>query len=132
MIGGISYFHTYAYDLLATNERIIAASCDAAIAAHRDGRLRKVTYLSSSMVFESADEWPSYEGQQREIPPPLSSYGFQKLAVEYFARAAWDQYRLPYTLVRPFQLRRHRREPGAGRPGDPVRERPARDEPRGS
>ena len=24
MIGGISYFHTYAYDLLATNERIIA------------------------------------------------------------------------------------------------------------
>ena len=51
MIGGISYFHTYAYDLLATNERIIAASCDAAIAAHREGRLRKVTYLSSSMVF---------------------------------------------------------------------------------
>src|SRR6201995_4989114 len=102
LIGGISYFHTYAYDLLATNERIIAASCDAAIAAHRDGRLRKVTYLSSSMVFESADEWPSYEGQQREIPPPLSSYGFQKLAVEYFARAAWEQYKLPYTLVRPF------------------------------
>jgi UDP-glucose 4-epimerase len=64
--------------------------------------LRKVTYLSSSMVFESADEWPSYEGQQRQIPPPLSSYGFQKLAVEYFARAAWDQYQLPYTLVRPF------------------------------
>ena len=102
MIGGISYFHTYAYDLLATNERIIASSCDAAIAAHRDGRLRKVTYLSSSMVFESADEWPSYEGQQREIPPPLSSYGFQKLAVEYYARAAWDQYKLPYTIVRPF------------------------------
>jgi len=102
MIGGISYFHTYAYDLLAANERISAASCDAAIAAHRDGRLRKVTYLSSSMVFESAAEWPSYEGQQNEIPPPLSSYGFQKLAVEYFARAAWDQYQLPYTLLRPF------------------------------
>jgi nucleoside-diphosphate-sugar epimerase len=102
MIGGISYFHTYAYDLLATNERIIAASCDAAIAAHREGRLRKVTYLSSSMVFENATEWPSYEGQEREVPPPLSSYGFQKLAVEYFAKAAWDQYQLPYTLARPF------------------------------
>ncbi len=102
MIGGISYFHTYAYDLLATNERIIAASCDAAITAHREGRLRKVTYLSSSMVFEGADDWPSYEGQQREIPPPMSSYGFQKLAVEYFAQAAWDQYQLPFTIVRPF------------------------------
>jgi UDP-glucose 4-epimerase len=102
MIGGISYFHAYAYDLLATNERIIAASCDAAIRARRDGRLRKVTYLSSSMVFENASSWPSYEGQEREIAPPLSSYGFQKLAVEYFARAAWDQYQLPFTIVRPF------------------------------
>src|ERR1700751_6452075 len=64
MIGGISYFHTYAYDLLATNERIIAASCDAAIAAHRAGRLKKVTYLSSSMVFESAESLPSYEGPE--------------------------------------------------------------------
>ena len=102
MIGGISYFHTYAYDLLATNERITAASCDAAIRAHRDGGLEKVTYLSSSMVFEGADRWPSYEGQEREVPPPLSSYGFQKLAVEYFARAAHQQYGLPYTIIRPF------------------------------
>jgi UDP-glucose 4-epimerase len=102
MIGGISYFHAYPYDLLATNERIIAASCDAAVAAHRSGRLRKVTYLSSSMVFESTTNWPSHEGQEREVPPPRSSYGFQKLAVEYFARAAWDQHRLPYTIVRPF------------------------------
>ncbi len=102
MIGGISYFHAYAYDLLANNERIMAATCDAAIKAKRDGRLQKVTYLSSSMVFESTDSWPSYEGQEREIPPPLSSYGFQKLAVEYYARAAWEQYELPYTIVRPF------------------------------
>jgi len=102
MIGGISYFHAYAYDLLATNERIMASTCDAAIAAHRRGRLQKVTYLSSSMVFESATEWPSYEGQEREVPPPLSSYGFQKLAVEYFARSAESQYGLPFTIVRPF------------------------------
>ncbi|MGN6783252.1 MAG: NAD-dependent epimerase/dehydratase family protein [Marmoricola sp.] len=102
MIGGISYFHVYAYDLLATNERIIAASCDAAIKAHRDGKLKKVTYLSSSRVFESTDRWPSVEGDERRVAPPLSSYGFQKLAVEYFARAAWDQYELPYTILRPF------------------------------
>ncbi|BEL08674.1 NAD(P)-dependent oxidoreductase [Actinoplanes sichuanensis] len=103
MIGGISYFHAYAYDLLATNERIMASSCDAAIAAHRNGgTLKKVTYVSSSMVFESTDRWPSKEGDQLEVPPPISSYGFQKLAVEYYARAAWDQYKLPYTIVRPF------------------------------
>ena len=104
LIGGISYFHTYAYDLLAENERIIASSCDAAIKAFDggNGSLKKVTYLSSSMVFESSTHWPSAEGDERKIPPPLSSYGFQKLAVEYFARAAWDQYKLPYTILRPF------------------------------
>jgi UDP-glucose 4-epimerase len=102
MIGGISYFHTYAYDLLATNERIIATTCDAAIAAHERGSLEKVTYLSSSMVFESTTSWPSKEGDERSAPPPLSSYGFQKLAVEYFARAAFEQYKLPFTIVRPF------------------------------
>jgi UDP-glucose 4-epimerase len=103
MIGGISYFHAFAYDLLATNERIIASTCDAAIATRKAGRpLQKVTYLSSSMVFESTDRWPSVEGDERRVPPPLSSYGFQKLAVEYFAIAAWDQYQLPYTIVRPF------------------------------
>jgi UDP-glucose 4-epimerase len=102
MIGGISYFHAYAYDLLATNERIMAASCDAAIRAHKKGTLKKTTYVSSSMVYESTEHWPSKEGDERRIPPPLSSYGFQKLAVEYYARAAWDQYKLPYTIVRPF------------------------------
>ncbi|WP_407341769.1 NAD-dependent epimerase/dehydratase family protein [Pengzhenrongella phosphoraccumulans] len=102
LIGGISYFHTYAYDLLAENERIIASSCDAAIEAHKTGRLQKVTYLSSSMVFESTTSWPSVEGDERKVAPPLSSYGFQKLAVEYFAHAAWDQYKLPYTILRPF------------------------------
>lgn len=102
LIGGISYFHAYTYDLLATNERIMASQCDAAIAAHRAGKLKKVTYLSSSMVFESTEEWPSVEGDERRIAPPLSSYGFQKLAVEYFAKAAWQQYELPYTIVRPF------------------------------
>lgn len=101
MIGGISYFHEYAYDLLATNERITAASCDAAIHCI-GGDLQKVTYLSSSMVFESTDRWPSVEGDQLAVPPPASSYGFQKLAVEYFAKAAHQQYGLPYTIVRPF------------------------------
>lgn len=102
MIGGITYFHTYAYDLLAENERIMASSCDAAINARRDGCLKKVTYLSSSMVYESATTWPSREGDQLKIAPPLSSYGFQKLGVEYFARAAHLQYGLPFTICRPF------------------------------
>ena len=102
MIGGISYFHTYAYDLLATNERIIAASCDAAIRRTRTAGCRRSPTCPPRWCSSRRTDWPSDEGQEREVPPPLSSYGFQKLAVEYFARAAWDQYKLPYTIVRPF------------------------------
>jgi nucleoside-diphosphate-sugar epimerase len=102
MIGGISYFHEFAYDLLAENERICAATFDAAISAFRLGRLQKITVLSSSMVFESASVFPTPEGAQLTSPPPRSTYGFQKLATEYFARGAHEQYGLPYTIVRPF------------------------------
>ena len=102
MIGGISYFHEFAYDLLAENERICAATFDAATAAFRGGRLQKITVLSSSMVFESAAAFPTPEGAQLTSPPPRSTYGFQKLATEYFARGAHEQYGLPYTIVRPF------------------------------
>lgn len=101
-IGGITYFHEYAYDLIAENERIIAASFDAAIDAFRKGRLQKITVLSSSMVFENATKFPTPEGHERECPPPSSTYGFQKLACEYFTKGAWEQYKLPYTICRPF------------------------------
>src|SRR3972149_6272399 len=102
MIGGISYFHEFAYDLLAENERIIASTFDAAVWAFREKRLKKINVLSSSMVFENAAVFPTPEGEQLRCPPPLSTYGFQKLACEYFARGAHEQYRLPYTIIRPF------------------------------
>src|ERR1035437_6906049 len=102
MSGGISYFHEFAYDLLAENERITAAAFDAAIDAHRNHKLKKIAVLSSSMVFESTKEFPTPEGAERSSPPPLSTYGFQKLATEYFVKGAWEQYHLPYTIARPF------------------------------
>jgi len=102
MIGGISYFHEFAYDLLAENERILASTFDAAIAAHRAGRLSRIVVVSSSMVYESATVFPTPEGAQLTSPPPISTYGFQKLASEFFAKGAWEQYELPYTIVRPF------------------------------
>ena len=102
MIGGISYFHTYAYDLIAENERLTAAAFDAAVHAYKTARLKKITVISSSMVFENATSFPSKEGDQRRCPPPSSTYGFQKLAVEYFAQGAYEQHGLPYTIARPF------------------------------
>jgi len=102
MIGGISYFHKYAYSLLAENERILAATFDAAIWAFQNRGLKKINVISSSMVFESTSVFPTPEGEQLTSPPPMSTYGFQKLSSEYFAKGAWEQYGLPYTIIRPF------------------------------
>jgi UDP-glucose 4-epimerase len=102
IIGGISMFHEYAYDLLAENERITASTFDAAIWAFKNKHLKKINVMSSSMVFESVDHFPTEECDQLKYPPPLSTYGFQKLATEYFAKGAWEQYQLPYTIIRPF------------------------------
>lgn len=102
IIGGITLFHELAYDLLAENERIIASTFDAAIWAFKMKKLKKINVISSSMVFESTNVYPTPEGEQFKCPPPLSTYGFQKLACEYFAKGAYEQYKLPYTIIRPF------------------------------
>lgn len=101
-IGGIGYFHEFAYDLLAENERIMASTFDAAINARKNFKLKKIIVISSSMVFESTQKYPTPESEVMYSPPPKSTYGFQKLACEYFARGAWEQYKLPYTIIRPF------------------------------
>ena len=102
MIGGISYFHKYAYDLMATNERILASTFDAAINLHKDNILKRIIVLSSSMVYENTNIYPTPECEISNCPVPFSTYGFQKLASEYFALGAWEQYGLPYSVVRPF------------------------------
>src|SRR5262249_47489509 len=89
MIGGVRYMSDLAYDILAENNRIIAAAADVGIRL-LDGPLKKVTYVSSSMVYERHDGRRFREGDELETPAPATAYGFQKLAVEYYARAAWS------------------------------------------
>ncbi len=102
IIGGITLFHELAYDLLAENERIVASTFDASLWAFQHKKLTKINVISSSMVFENTVNFPTVEGEQFRCSPPSSTYGFQKLACEYFAQGACEQYGLPFTIVRPF------------------------------
>ena len=61
MIGGISYFHDYAYDLLSENEKIISTTTDIAIECQKNHKLKRTVFLSSSMVFESSNVFPTKE-----------------------------------------------------------------------
>jgi len=131
MIGGISYFHEFAYDLLAENERICAGTFDAALSAFRRGHLRKITVVSSSMVFESTTAFPTPEGAQLTSPPPRYlwlSEARHRILRPRCARAV----RLAVHDRAALQLRRHRGEARAARPRRDERERQARDESRRS
>ena len=100
LVGGSSSLQELAFDLLALNERIMAATFEAAIDAFLDGHLERIVILSSSLVYESATVFPTPEDATRTNPPPHSTFGFQKLSSEYFAQGAFEQYRLPSTILR--------------------------------
>jgi UDP-glucose 4-epimerase len=61
-----------------------------------------VVYVSSSMVFERAGEFPTPEEAIDRWPPPFSAYGFSKLIGEWYCRAFHQQYGTPVAIARPF------------------------------
>lgn len=97
-IGGIGYFHKYPATILSENNKIYSSTFEAA--AHN--QLKRMVYISSSMVFESATSFPSNEEDIEKIPPPVSSYGFSKLTGEWYCHSFYDQYKLPFSICRPF------------------------------
>ena len=97
-IGGIGYFHKYPATILSENNKLYSSVFEAAV---KKG-IRRLVYISSSMVFESTTEFPSKEEDVRQIPPPVTSYGFSKLIGEQYCVAFKEEYGLDYTICRPF------------------------------
>lgn len=97
-IGGIGYFHKYPATILSENNKIYSSTFEAAVKA----KIKRLVYISSSMVFESTNKFPSKEQDLGKIPPPVSSYGISKLSGEWYCHAFWDQYKLPFSICRPF------------------------------
>ena len=97
-IGGIGYFHKYPATILSENNKIYSSTFEAAA----ENGIERMVYISSSMVFESATTFPSKESDIIKISPPVTAYGFSKLTGEWYCRAFWDQYKLPYSICRPF------------------------------
>ncbi len=97
-IGGIGYFHKYPATIISENCKIYSSTFEAAAKCG----MKRMIYVSSSMVFESTQTFPSHEEDIFQVPPPLTSYGMSKLIGEYYCRAFFDEHKLPYTILRPF------------------------------
>ncbi|MCW3066251.1 MAG: NAD-dependent epimerase/dehydratase family protein [Solirubrobacterales bacterium] len=98
IVGGIANFHKLPHTLTEVNNALYNATIRAAL----DHAVERFVYVSSSMVFERATEYPTTEGHLGECPIPRSAYGFSKLTGEVYCRAAHDEHGLPFTICRPF------------------------------
>jgi nucleoside-diphosphate-sugar epimerase len=98
IVGGIANFHKLPHTLTSVN----SALYDAVIRAALDHGVARFVYVSSSMVFERATQFPTTEEHVWEVAMPQSAYGFSKLAGEVWCRAAHDEHGLPFTICRPF------------------------------
>ena len=98
IVGGIANFHRLPHTLTSVN----SALYDAVIRAALDHAVARFVYVSSSMVFERATQYPTTEEHVWEVAMPRSAYGFSKLAGEVWCRAAHDEHGLPFTICRPF------------------------------
>ncbi len=98
IVGGIANFHKLPYTLTEVNSGLYNAVFRAAL----DHEVGRFVYVSSSMVFERATEFPTTEAHLDECPPPRSAYGFSKLTGEVYCRAAHAEHGLPFTICRPF------------------------------
>ena len=97
-IGGIGYFHKYPATILSENNKIYSATFEAAAR----NKINRIIYISSSMVFESTNKFPSKETDIGKIPPPASAYGFSKLIGEWYCQAFQKEFGLNYSICRPF------------------------------
>jgi nucleoside-diphosphate-sugar epimerase len=113
IVGGIANFHKLPYTLTEVNNALSGAVVRAAL----EHDVERYTYVSSSMVFERATEFPTTEEYLLDCPTPRSAYGFSKLAGEVYARAAHAEHGLRYTICRPFNAYGPGELPDPGEPG---------------
>jgi nucleoside-diphosphate-sugar epimerase len=113
IVGGIANFHKLPFTLFEVNNALTGAVAHAAV----DHEVERFVYVSSSMVFERATEFPTTEAYLDDCPTPRSAYGFSKLAGEVYTRAAHDEHSLRYTICRPFNAYGPGELPEADEPG---------------
>ena len=97
IVGGIGNFNTLPYTLSEMN----SALCNTVFRAAIESDIERFVYVSSSMVYERATVFPTPEDYLPDCPTPDSAYGYSKLTGEVYARAASEEFGLPFTICRP-------------------------------
>lgn len=100
LIYGVGGFHKYPADILSKDivlhQNILWAMVE--------NNIKKIAYISSSMVYERSDQHPCKEEDAFEAKIPNTDYGLSKLAGERLCIAFAKQFNIDYTIWRPFNI----------------------------
>jgi len=106
--GAIGYVYRNPTEILLHNNRIYSATFSAAVRA----RVKRLIFISSSMVYESSKDFPWKEECLRSLPIPISTFGFSKLIGEWHCHAFRREHSLSFTIIRPSNIYGYGELPG--------------------
>jgi nucleoside-diphosphate-sugar epimerase len=102
-IYGVGGFNRYCADILGED---LSLHNNVLISSFNH-KVKKVVYISSSMVYENCPQdvnIPVTEEMPFNYPAPFTDYGLSKFTGERLSMAFWSQYRVPFTIWRPFNI----------------------------
>jgi UDP-glucose 4-epimerase len=97
---GIVGFHKRPADILSKDTLLHQNLLYSAV----KNSIERVTYISSSMVYEKAKKFPLREEDTTEMKAPSTHYGLSKFVGEKLCEAFKIQYGLDYTIWRVFNV----------------------------
>jgi|688.fasta_scaffold00075_4 UDP-glucose 4-epimerase len=98
-VGGFNKYCGEMYKDITLHDNVLRAAV-----AHN---VKKVVYISSSMVYENCPQVigePVAEDIVEQYPAPSTDYGLSKFVGERVSRAYFKQHGLKYTIWRPFNI----------------------------
>lgn len=113
-IGSLTYMRDHQAEIIQENSAIDATLYPCAVEAD----IKMIVYSSSSMVFQQSPKFPYTEKDLALVPPPTNVYGLSKLVGEYFCRAYFKQFQLPYVIIRYHNIYGPGEDSKGASPGD--------------
>jgi UDP-glucose 4-epimerase len=98
--GAIGYVHENPTDIITNNNRIFNGTFELAVKA----KIERIIFISSSMIFDSATQFPTKEEDVPHLTAPSSDFGFSKFIGEKYCHVFHRAYGLAYTIIRPSNI----------------------------
>ena len=100
LIYGVGGFNKYPADILS-KDVVLHQNILWSMLKHK---VKKIAYISSSMVYERCQKHPSKEEDAMESLIPMTDYGLSKLVGERLCMSFQKQYGIDYVIWRPFNI----------------------------